>query len=229
MMLVKLNSVYRLVRLETLIFIVTSLFLPSSVDSETSEEISTSSSDISSTSPYVETLLEKQNISCKTDLLPGQYVCMEEPEINNTSQQPINCQKNGRAINAFHCNISDSIAIEYQCKETGNKTFYRDFDGCKWTNGYEFDTALLLSIFLGMFGVDRFYLGYPAIGLLKFSTLGFFFLGHLLDVILIASQILKPADGSYYVVSYFGPAINILTTNDGTDRRPESDWFEPPS
>ena len=25
----------------------------------------------------------------------------------------------------------------------------------------------------------RFYLGYPAIGLLKFSTLGFFFIGHL--------------------------------------------------
>ena len=199
------------------------------VDSENIEENDTTSSETTPTTGALEKVQQKQNISCKTDLLPGQYVCMEVPEINITSQQPINCQKNGRAINAFHCNVSESIANEYQCKETGNKTFYRDFDGCKWTNGYEFDTALLLSIFLGMFGVDRFYLGYPAIGLLKFSTLGFFFLGHLLDVILIASQILKPADGSYYVISYFGPAINILTTNDGTDRRPESDWFEPPT
>ena len=26
---------------------------------------------------------------------------------------------------------------------------------CEWTNGYHFDTALLLSVFLGMFGADR--------------------------------------------------------------------------
>ena len=221
-------SASRRIHLVLLILTLSVIFQLSCVVSETLGEKTTNSFETTPTSAPLEKGQEKQNISCKTDLLPGQYVCMEIPEINITSQQPINCQKNGRAINAFHCNVSESIANEYQCKETGNNTFFRDFDGCKWTNGYEFDTALLLSIFLGMFGVDRFYLGYPAIGLLKFSTLGFFFLGHLLDVILIASQILKPADGSYYVVSYFGPAINILTTNDGTDRRPESDWFEPP-
>jgi hypothetical protein len=35
---------------------------------------------------------------------------------------------------------------------------------------------------------------------LKFSTLGFFFLGHLLDIVLIASQVVGPADGSHYVI-----------------------------
>ena len=30
------------------------------------------------------------------------------------------------------------------------------YEKCNWTNGYHFDTALLLSVFLGMFGADRF-------------------------------------------------------------------------
>lgn len=86
-------------------------------------------------------------------------------------------------------------------------------------------TALLLSVFLGMFGVDRFYLGYPAIGVLKFATLGFFFLGHLLDIILIASQVLQPADGSSYIISYFGQRLSIFSLNEDTVRKPQGDWF----
>lgn len=56
-------------------------------------------------------------------------------------------------------------------------------------NGYSLEIALLLSVFLGMFGLDRFYLGYPGIGLAKLCTLGFMFLGQLLDIILIAAQV----------------------------------------
>jgi hypothetical protein len=41
-------------------------------------------------------------------------------------------------------------------------------------------------------------------GVLKFATLGFFFIGHLVDVILIATQTLGPADNSSYVIDYFG-------------------------
>ena len=108
--------------------------------------------------------------------------------------------------------------------ETGNSTFTGETD-CRYTNGYHFDTALMLSIFLGMFGADRFYLGYPALGLLKFSTLGFFFLGHLLDIILIASQVVMPADGSDYIISYYGEGLQIITSNEDTAKYPQSDWY----
>ena len=84
---------------------------------------------------------------------------------------------------------------------------------------------LLIPVFLGMFGADRFYLGYPALGLLKFSTLGFFFLGHLLDIILIASQVVGPADESSYVISYYGPKVDIIRLNNDTQRRPMDDWY----
>lgn len=88
-------------------------------------------------------------------------------------------------------------------------------------NEYSFETALLLSIFLGMFGADRFYLGYPAIGLLKFCTLGFMFLGQLIDVILIATQVVGPADGSYYVIPYYGAGIEMVKSNNWTYRVPQ--------
>lgn len=87
---------------------------------------------------------------------------------------------------------------------------------CFHRNGYHFDTALLLSIFLGMFGIDRFYLGYPAIGLLKFCTFGFMFLGQLVDVILIATQMVGPADGSAYIISYYGPVLSVIQRDNTT-------------
>ena len=93
-----------------------------------------------------------------------------------------------------------------------------------YRNGYSFETSLLLSIFLGMFGADRFYLGYPAIGLLKLCTLGFLFLGQFCDVILIATQTVRPADGSHYVMPYFGAGISVIRSNNFTYRLPQHDW-----
>lgn len=108
------------------------------------------------------------------------------------------------------------------CLQTIKLILFQFFYCCR--NGYHFETTLLLSIFLGMFGVDRFYLGYPAIGLLKFCTLGFLFIGQLIDVVLIATQIVGPADGSYYVIPYYGPRLEILRSNNETHRVFPSDW-----
>ncbi|OAD58089.1 hypothetical protein WN48_00889 [Eufriesea mexicana] len=134
----------------------------------------------------------------------GQYIC-PHPDydfIDPKTQQPKGCTKENKA--KVLCLAADGLI----CTETKNNTFKKDIS-CKWTNGYSFETSLLLSIFLGMFGADRFYLGYPALGLLKLSTLGFLFLGQFADVILIATQIVGPADGSHYVMPYYGAGIHI--------------------
>jgi TM2 domain-containing membrane protein YozV len=57
-------------------------------------------------------------------------------------------------------------------------------------------TALLFSIFLGGIGVDRFYLGYVGLGILKIITFGGFGIWWLIDVILIACNKLKDAKGN---------------------------------
>lgn len=75
-----------------------------------------------------------------------------------------------------------------------------------------------------MFGLDRFYLGYYAIGLAKMCTLGFLFLGQLIDVVLIATQTLTPADGSHYIISYYGAAINVISLSNETYKMPQPDW-----
>jgi len=55
--------------------------------------------------------------------------------------------------------------------------------------------ALLLSIFLGQLGVDRFYLGYIGLGVLKLLTAGGCGIWWLIDVILIATDGLKDPKG----------------------------------
>lgn len=59
----------------------------------------------------------------------------------------------------------------------------------------EWIVALLLSIFLGGLGVDRFYLGYTGLGVAKLLTLGGCGIWSLIDIILIAAGKMQDADG----------------------------------
>ena len=55
--------------------------------------------------------------------------------------------------------------------------------------------AVLLSLIVGVFGIDRFYLGYVGLGVLKLITLGGCGIWALIDLILIIMNRLNDANG----------------------------------
>ena len=59
----------------------------------------------------------------------------------------------------------------------------------------EWVTAMLLSFFLGGFGIDRFYLGYNGVGVAKLLTLGGCGVWALIDFVLIAMRNVPDSNG----------------------------------
>lgn len=78
-------------------------------------------------------------------------------------------------------------------------------------------TALILSVLVGGFGVDRFYLGYMGMGILKLLTGGCLGILWIIDIISIATGRLTPADGSAYAEDASSPINSTATQNYGNN------------
>ena len=88
------------------------------------------------------------------------------------------------------CVVTDSVTPCF-----GLRTFPRAVP-CRWTSGTRWSTVVLLSITLGGFGADRFYLGDTAYACAKLLTLGGLGIWTLIDIMLAVTGHLAPSDGS---------------------------------
>ena len=126
------------------------------------------------------------------------------PSANDTYPYTIYCPKSGK----FEISCVPLVECE-KTEDTVTRTI-----ACHPTDGKDPGTALCLSIILGFLGADRFYLGYPTIGLFKLLTGGFFGLGWYIDVFLIALRIVQPARGGVYM---FKQGANFIVRLPGPD------------
>ncbi|XP_028679252.1 TM2 domain-containing protein 3 [Erpetoichthys calabaricus] len=117
-------------------------------------------------------------------LPPSDYKCA-----SSTNCMTVSCPRKRYSTN---CTVYDHV----HC--LGNRTFPKMMF-CNWTGGYKWSTALALSITLGGFGADRFYLGQWREGLGKLFSFGGLGIWTLIDVLLIGVGYVGPADGSLYI------------------------------
>lgn len=132
----------------------------------------------------------KSSIIKCTDLLVGQYRC-QQPKIDDRTQEPRHCARHylnttdeDRFIDTapMTCYTAPKIVCQGGIyNETLNGYVFEKPTPCRWTNGRYYRTTLALSLFLGIFGIDRIYLGYYVSGLLKLFTCGFMLVGALVD------------------------------------------------
>mmetsp|Transcript_23208 Transcript_23208/g.60721 ORF Transcript_23208/g.60721 Transcript_23208/m.60721 type:complete len:215 (+) Transcript_23208:29-673(+) len=165
-------------------------------------------------------------VSC-TDLFSGQ-TCCTAVRVDEQTQTAVGCQENRSVATRCYAregvvcvlpegDVLASTAVDPTAADDTTElcdgVYYNTSDAigskahpCAYINPdalYNFWVAVSLSVFLGPFGADRFYLGYYGLGLVKLTTGGLLCLGWFVDVVLIALQIVHPADGTDYYMGYY--------------------------
>ncbi|KJE97878.1 TM2 domain-containing protein 2 [Capsaspora owczarzaki ATCC 30864] len=88
------------------------------------------------------------------------------------------------------CRVFDGI----ECY--GPRNFTTGNVPCITYGSYSFPTIFIYSLLFGVFGVDRLSLGHVGTGIAKLLTLGGFGVWWIVDLVLLATGHLTPADGS---------------------------------
>ena len=85
--------------------------------------------------------------------------CYQTPDWMQLCVPVTACRKDSWVrLHKTNCTVDDNIVC------LGARSFYKKID-CNWTTGYKWNVAMVLSVFFGGFGVDRFYLGLYKVGL----------------------------------------------------------------
>ncbi|XP_066920137.1 TM2 domain-containing protein 2-like [Clytia hemisphaerica] len=132
-------------------------------------------------------------------LLPEEFViCDKLLDVNESTREAIGygCYKYGGQkhedvlFTKLRCQALDGI----EC--CGSRTFLRGNVPCIKYSGHYFVTTLLYSILVGFFGVDRFCLGHTGTAVGKLLTIGGAGIWWFVDIILLVTGELQPADES---------------------------------
>ncbi|MEI8010906.1 MAG: TM2 domain-containing protein [Candidatus Omnitrophota bacterium] len=120
------------------------------------------------------------------------FACAEE--VQDDALKCKHCGTNLSGSNCSKCGVLITAGTAF-CSKCGTAAAGLKANARGVQEGKSWIVVLLLSVFLGGLGVDRFYLGYTGLGILKLVTFGGCGIWYLVDLILIATNQLKDADG----------------------------------
>ena len=133
--------------------------------------------------------------------LTREFVCnycyLAPHSLHQCQHRALGCRSTGSPTSKSHWYVAN-CSVEPGTVCLGKQVFSKRVE-CTWTRGYSWNTALGLSITLGGFGADRFYLGHWQEGIGKLFSFGGLGVWTLVDVALVATRYIGPADGSLYV------------------------------